>query len=53
MRPNLVTVREQGTLNLRWQVPDNLPFRMPVDVRICDRTVKLPMGNGSGSTQRQ
>ena len=33
---------------LRWQVPDNLPFPMPVDVRVNDRVVSLPMSDGTG-----
>lgn len=48
--PKLMTTREQGTVNLRWQVPDNLPFPMPVDVRVGDRIVTLAMSDGSGST---
>lgn len=48
--PKLITTRERGTLNLRWQVPDNLPFPMPVDVRVGDRIVTLAMTDGSGTT---
>ena len=35
-------------LKLKWQVPDNLPFPMPVDVRIDGKIVTLPMTDGSG-----
>jgi aminopeptidase N len=47
--PKLVVTRERDTVNLRWQVPDDLPFPMPVDVRVGDRIVTLPMSGGSGS----
>lgn len=48
--PRLVVSREDATLKLRWQVPDNLPFPMPVDVRVDDRIVTLPMSDGTGKT---
>jgi aminopeptidase N len=48
--PKLVTMRTDGTLKLHWEVPDNLPFPMPVDVRVGDRIVTLPMTDGTGST---
>lgn len=46
--PELVESRERGKLTLRWDVPDDLPFPMPVDVRIDGSTVTLPMKNGKG-----
>jgi aminopeptidase N len=46
--PKLVATREGGKLKVRWEVPDDLPFPMPVDVRIDGRTVTLPMSDGSG-----
>lgn len=46
--PELVEVRKDGKLQLRWKVPDNLPFPMPVDVRIDGKTVTLPMTGGVG-----
>jgi aminopeptidase N len=51
--PKLVVTRERGVVNLRWQVPDDLPFPMPVDVRVGDRIVTLPMSDGSGSTRAE
>ncbi len=48
--PRLIETREGGMLKLRWQTPDNLPFPMPVDVRIDGRIVTLPMTDGSGET---
>ena len=46
--PRLVETREGGKLKLRWVVPDDLPFPMPVDVRIDGKLVTLPMSDGSG-----
>ena len=47
--PKLVTARADGAVKLHWEVPDNLPFPMPVDVRVGDRVVTLPMTDGTGS----
>ena len=47
--PKLVATREGDMLKLRWQVPDNLPFPMPVEVRVNDRVVSLPMSDGTGA----
>lgn len=46
--PKLVESRVGGLLKLRWETPDNLPFPMPVDIRIDEKTVTLPMTNGAG-----
>ena len=43
-----MTLREDRLLKLHWQVPDNLPFPMPVEVRVNDRIVALPMSDGTG-----
>jgi aminopeptidase N len=48
--PKLVVTREPGAVNVRWQVPDDLPFPMPVDVRVGEKIITLPMTDGSGST---
>jgi aminopeptidase N len=48
--PRVVATREDGLLKLRWEVPGNLPFPMPLDVRIDGNTVTLPMANGRGET---
>jgi hypothetical protein len=37
-------------LKVRWEVPGNLPFPMPLDVRVDGKVVTLPMTNGSGET---
>lgn len=46
--PKIITTRENGVLKARWQTPDNLPFPMPLDLRIDGRLVTLPMTNGTG-----
>ncbi|HWK36734.1 M1 family metallopeptidase [Sphingomonas sp.] len=46
--PKLVRAHEGGMLKLRWQTPDNVPFPMPLDVRVDGRTVTLPMADGTG-----
>ena len=35
---------------MRWQAPDNLPFPMPLDVRVDGKVVTLPMTDGAGET---
>jgi aminopeptidase N len=35
-----------GTMQLSWQVPDNLPFPMPIDVAIDGRTQRIDMREG-------
>jgi hypothetical protein len=37
-------------LKVRWQVPDSLPFPMPLDVRVDGTIVTLPMTDGAGET---
>ena len=46
--PRVVTTRENGMLKVRWEVPGNLPFPMPLDVRVDGRVVTLPMTDGTG-----
>jgi aminopeptidase N len=48
--PKVIATRENGLLKLRWQTPDNLPFPMPLDVRIDGKVITLPMTNGTGET---
>ena len=47
--PKVLATRENGKLKLPWQTPDNLPFPMPLDVRV-DGKVTLPMTDGTGET---
>jgi aminopeptidase N len=44
--PRLVVRREGGTVDLRWQVPNGLPFPMPVDLQVDGRTRRIEMPNG-------
>ncbi len=46
--PRVVMTRDGGTVRVRWQVPDDLPFPMPLDLRVGERIVTLPMRDGSG-----
>jgi len=46
--PEIVATREGEQLHLAWSVPGKGPFPMPVDVRIGDRIVTLPMADGRG-----
>jgi aminopeptidase N len=47
--PRLITRVTSGRLELEWQVPDGLPFPMPVDVRIDGTTHRVTMEQGRGS----
>jgi len=47
--PKLVSETSGNQLNLRWEVPNNLPFAMPVEVKIGDEVKKVEMKNGQGS----
>jgi aminopeptidase N len=48
--PKVITTRENGLLKIRWEVPGNLPFPMPLDVKVDGKVVTLPMTNGTGET---
>jgi aminopeptidase N len=41
----------ERTMELRWQVPGDLPFPMPVPVRLADRTAVVDMTEGVGTLQ--
>jgi hypothetical protein len=38
-------------LELEWQTPDDLPFPMPVEVRVGERILTVPMASGHGGLQ--
>jgi aminopeptidase N len=42
---------EDRTMDLRWRVPGELPFPMPVPVRLADRTAIVDMTDGTGELQ--
>lgn len=46
--PQLLAQRKDGTLSLRWKTVGDKPFPMPVQVRIGERIVDLPMTEGRG-----
>jgi len=45
--PQLVTETKDNQLTLRWDVPQNLPFPMPVEVKIGDSTKRFEMTGGT------
>ncbi|HUR97016.1 MAG TPA: M1 family metallopeptidase [Pyrinomonadaceae bacterium] len=47
--PKLVTEASGGTMNLRWETPNNMPFAMPVDVVVNGKTQRVEMKGGRGS----
>ncbi len=47
--PKLDVQRRGDTLELRWQVPHDLPFPMPVEVQVDDLVHTVPMTDGAGS----
>lgn len=50
--PKLVASTAADTLNLSWEVPNGLPFEMPVEVKIGGKTHRVEMKNGKGSIKR-
>ncbi len=49
--PHLMTVRDGDTLTLTWDVPNDLPFPMPVEVAIGDEVRRIDLSNGSAQVQ--
>jgi aminopeptidase N len=47
--PELMATRHADTLDLAWKTAGNTPFPMPLDVRVGERIVTLPMADGHGS----
>ncbi|MEO8748749.1 MAG: M1 family metallopeptidase [Rhodanobacter sp.] len=46
--PHLVTQRDGSTLKLHWEVPNDVPFPMPVEVQVGYQVQTVPMAHGSG-----
>lgn len=44
--PQLISESKDNQLILRWDVPNNLPFPMPVEVKIDERTQRYEMLDG-------
>ncbi len=49
--PKLVTSTEGNTLHLRWESPNNLPFPMPVEVKVDGKIERVRMPGGRGSVR--
>jgi aminopeptidase N len=47
--PKLISKVKGNQLNLRWETPNNLPFAMPVEVKIGSETKRYEMLNGTVS----
>ncbi len=47
--PELQAVRSGDTLQLAWKTEKGTPFPMPVEVRVGERIVDVPMTDGRGS----
>jgi len=47
--PKLIAERELNELILRWETPNNLPFPLPVEVKIGGETKRVEMTNNKGS----
>lgn len=45
--PRLISETKGNQLTLRWETPNNLPFPMPVEVRIGNETKSVEMTNGT------
>jgi aminopeptidase N len=49
--PRLAAELRDGVLELAWEVPGELPFPMPVPVRVGETLVRVPMDAGRGSLE--
>lgn len=47
--PRLLSEMQDGELKLRWQVPDDLPFPMPVDIRDGGKLRRIAMPAGQAT----
>jgi aminopeptidase N len=47
--PELLAKREGGRLQLEWKTAGGTPFPMPVEVRVGQKTMQVPMEGGHGS----
>ncbi|MFC4763877.1 M1 family metallopeptidase [Dyella koreensis] len=46
--PKLDVKHDGNVLNLRWEVPQNKPFPMPIEVQVGETLHTVPMTNGEG-----
>jgi aminopeptidase N len=49
--PQLIAERDGNLLKLLWRTPDDLPFPMPVEVRLGEHIVTVPMASGRGELE--
>ncbi len=49
--PKLVSEAKSNQLILRWETPNNMPFPMPVEVKIGGETKRVEMTNGKATIQ--
>jgi aminopeptidase N len=49
--PELQAARSGNSLQLVWKTEKNTPFPMPVEVRVGDRVLSVPMTDGRGSVE--
>lgn len=47
--PRLIAETNQNNLVLRWETPNNMPFPMPVEVKIGNETKRVEMTNNSAT----
>ncbi len=45
----LIAETAPNGLNLRWETPDNLPFPLPVEVKINNEIKRVEMKDGKAS----
>ena len=46
--PKLIVETAPNQLNLRWETPNNMPFPLPVEVKIAGQTKRVEMKDGKG-----
>lgn len=49
--PQLLATRDASGLTLRWKTGGETPFPLPVQVRVGDRIVDVPMADGRGHVE--
>ena len=45
----MISEKNGNQLALRWETPNNLPFPMPVEIKIGNETRRVEMTNGAAS----
>jgi hypothetical protein len=47
--PKLIAEKNGNQLALRWETPNNMPFPMPVEVKIGNETKRVEMTGGTAT----